>query len=343
MDLEIVLHPENTGWVIEKIARRLKDELSASGCLVILGSSFTGQAVKTLWMHFMHVPMQSLTGPKSDHYFLVTHVDDLKKLSTVKRLCDLGMTPIAISRDTAQKLSKALRLPQDIPSIRIGSDLAKPKNSTFNVAMCSRVYSDGRKNEGWLTTFPSSIDLSDVSFTLVGRGWESTADLLRSRANFVNLEDESSIENDSYVKTLDALMKSNLTIYTGFDEGSLSALDANLLSCDLLISNQGFHMEFGLGEENLFNNQSDFYAKFENRLARWRKKKDLSVNWSWSSMTKQFDEIIFNDNQANISQSSDESFKMVDRYRFVFRLGVVRLKRLWKHSLYLAANKFKEK
>lgn len=343
MDLEIVLHPENAGWVIEKIARRLRDELTAIGYSVVLGSSFTGQGHKTLWMHYMHVPTRSLIEPESDHYFLVTHVDDQKKLSTVKRLCSLGMTPIAISRDTAQKLSRVLRFPKDISSIRIGSDLAKPESTTFNVAMCSRVYADGRKNEGWLTKFPSSIDLSDVSFTLVGSGWESTAESLRSRAKFVSLEDESSVGNDSYVKTLEALTKSNLVIYTGFDEGALSALDANLLSCDLLISNQGFHMEFGLGEENLFNNQRDFYTKFEIRLDRWRAKKDLFESWSWQSMAKQFEKIIFNNKEEIISQLSDQNFNIIERYCFIFRLTVVRLKRLWKHSLYLAANRMNGK
>jgi hypothetical protein len=87
MKIALVLNDENSGWIIEKIAFRLRDELISLGHNVeISNSKLTGFDVN----HFMSYNfVESSQGISTA---MVTHIDDVLKLKHLKKLINFTRT-----------------------------------------------------------------------------------------------------------------------------------------------------------------------------------------------------------------------------------------------------------
>jgi hypothetical protein len=86
-----------------------------------------------------------------------------------------------------------------------------------------------------------------------------------------------------YALILKVIRQADLFLYTGFDEGSLGALDAYLLGVPLLISDQGFHKNFEKrGDISLFSNYEEFSANLRHIILEKNTTLRRNDEWAWS-------------------------------------------------------------
>ena len=263
MLIEIILSQENKGWVIEKIAQQLAENVELQNHEVSILEKPTGKASVTHWMHYMNVREEDYV-KGAINTCMVTHVDDIWKFKKLEKVIEKKFIPIYLSEEHRDYASKKINSNKFSFFVKPGSDLAEiERPEIVSITIASHVYPDGRKNERYLSKLANEMDLNHCHFNLIGKRWSPTATELR-KANASVLEYSKEIGNyPSYAEINSIIRSSDLFMYLGFDEGSMGALDAYLLGTKLLISNQGFHREFKGMNVDLFEDYGSFKSKFE--------------------------------------------------------------------------------
>jgi hypothetical protein len=285
--VELILDPSNKEWILGKIANRLEIEFSSLGikCEVLSKPMYLASVV--LWIHYgdKTINFEEIRKYSSLPSSLVTHVDDSLKLARVRKLYSRGLDLVFMSKEHASKIANFIGMDSPPFNILVGSDLAIPKN-LFKVGIVSRCYPDGRKNEEWLLDFANQGLLEEVELTIIGTGWGKIVRKLRGLGVLVLLFDDHENRYPEYSEIIDAMQEFNLFLNFGFDEGSMGALDGFLLGKDVLISHQGFHLEFGLSDDNYVLNLPDAREKFRAKKIAFFDKQQRVRGWAWSTMAQ---------------------------------------------------------
>jgi len=282
--VEIILDPGNSGWILEKIANRISQKLSEKGCDVRVKHSPEFNTNITFWIQYTDKTLhENLTRNVTNIWCaLVTHVDESQKLTKINNLRRAGVNLLFMSNDQAKSISKILKQSYDFPSINIGSDLAE-QELVYKVGIVSKCYPDGRKNETWFESFLEKGLLENVTLTIIGTGWDSTVKKLRAKGANIKIYD--GVENfyPSYEEIVQIQKSFDLFVYFGFDEGSLGALDAYLLNTDLLITKQGFHLDFEIGEDSFCKDLHDAQNKFSVKKNAYLNSRPNRSVWTWEN------------------------------------------------------------
>ena len=301
--LAIIIGKGNSAWVLGKIAANLADGLNELGHKVHISDEINQDDRNILWMTYSAVPLNELDYMEhQNHYVLITHVDDFSKLQKIAEMLNKKFTLIFLSSHTHLQICNALKMDIPLNTLRMGTDLAKNLSQRIKVSMCSNVYPDGRKNENWIVDLAKKYQPDQIEFRLIGRGWEDIVSKLRNAGFQINMFDESQLNLDAYEMTLAAIKWCDIYIYTGWDEGALGSLDAYLLNKRLLISAQGFHLDFCLHEDEFFFSKNDFFAKFEKQRNRLSGEYGSMVNWSWANTSLQMSKILQDTELASYSK-----------------------------------------
>lgn len=277
----IVLNPLNRGWVIEKLAKRLIAQ--AEPKIRIKLSVFPRSKFKVVhWMHYLNVSEQYLESSHQINTFLVPHLDHVDKVEKLRKLIGAGGFPIFMSCDQAERAARQLGCDYPFSYILPASDVTIVE--AFNVVLASNFYPDGRKNEAWLKRFISENPDLNFTLTIVGKSWGPfVEELVTSKVEVEWYGPDSKIGLD-YRLLLKVIHQADLFVYTGFDEGSLGALDAYLLNVPLLISDQGFHKEFDKRENiSLFSNYDEFSTLLRQLIVQRGSTLMNSNKWTWGT------------------------------------------------------------
>ena len=284
--IRIILDPGNQGWILEKIAIRLRNQFELNKFKSKIDSVPDEKAQINLWMQYTDKTLISFAKSGLTKCFaLVTHVDDSFKLARVKLLLDLKVTMIFMSKAHASEVAGMLDINKGFEFALIPSDFNNHIRP-FRIGIVSKCYPDGRKNENWLVKFAKDGILKNCEFAVVGEGWEKTIANLRdlgipckiyseSNGNVIHYE-----EIKSFYDTLD------LYVYFGFDEGALGSLDAYLFRKDLLVTNQGFHTHFALQDESLVLDYEDAKFKLNQKILNYEVWLDSTLPWTWDFYAK---------------------------------------------------------
>ncbi|MTA67083.1 MAG: hypothetical protein F2951_01245 [Actinobacteria bacterium] len=281
------MHSDNKGWILEKIAKRLMENLEKLGKSVEIVSEPTGHTDVVFWLYFGHSGIIQ-HGSSSEFQFrsaLVTHVDDALKLKKVRELDKAGIDLVFMSKSHSEHISEMVRRDQIFFHVLPGTDLVhliKP----MKVGIFSKVFIDGRKNENWLIKLVEVTDPSQFEFIIVGKGWNKIVSKLRRLGSKVSLFDDIENPYPEYADFPELYNSLDLFIYLGFDEGSMGALDAFVLGTNLLVSRQGFHMEFELDDSQLFSDYAEFEERFTQQLNRYVIQQRHRQEWSWENFSK---------------------------------------------------------
>jgi hypothetical protein len=290
--IQLIVDPINSGWIIGKIARRIAEGFEAKGYSVQILGQPIGISDVVFWMYYGDL---GILGGSDLNYrtkiksALVTHVDDANKLRQVKRIADANIDLVFMSQEHAKSISRLLEFKERPFNILAGSDLVDQRRK-MRVGLFTKTFPDSRKNEEWLMLLAKEVDLQSCELVIVGTGWNKICNRLRKLG--INVEVYDGIELD-YPKYSDfpAIYNTlDLYVYLGFDEGSMGALDAFLLKCEMLISRQGFHLEFNLGEESYFSDYNEFKSKFLIRMEQYRIQEDRYSSWSWARTIESLEE-----------------------------------------------------
>ena len=287
-NIRIVLDPGNQGWILEKIAIRLKNQLELNKCKSEIESVPDDKAQINLWMQYTDKTLvSSAKSGLTKCFALVTHVDDSFKLARVKLLLELNVTIIFMSKAHAREVAGMLEIDEEFEFALIPSDF-NDHVRPFRIGLVSKCYPDGRKNENWLVKFAKDGILNNCEFAVVGEGWEATIANLRVMGIPCEIFSESNgnaIQYEEIKRFYDTL---DLYVYFGFDEGALGSLDAYLFRKDLLVTKQGFHTHFALKDDSLVINYEDAKFKLNQKIVDYRLWLESTLPWTWDFYAKRF-------------------------------------------------------
>ena len=283
LEIEIILDSGNHGWILEKIAVRLCSQFNSHGIKAEILSAPSDRSNFKFWMQYTDKSLLKYSRINNGTRLsaLVTHVDDSLKLKNIIDLKKRGVDLIFMSSDHGNKIARDCGFRENFFSVRIGSDLLDLNE--FRIGIVSKSYPDGRKNENWLIELAKKGHLGKSELYIIGRGWGRHVKILRKFGVKVKLFDDEENSYPDYSELVEITKSFDLFIYPGFDEGSMGSLDAYILGLNMLVSRQGFHMEFHLDDSSLFSTYSEFEHKFKSKRNVYAQRQLSLSDWTWES------------------------------------------------------------
>jgi hypothetical protein len=278
MKIALVLNSENSGWIIEKITFRLRDELNTLGHTVVISNSKCADADVNHFMSYNFVePSAGISTA------MVTHIDDVLKLQHLKKLIS-GYEVNSLICMSA--FTRELLISQGLPAEKISYVLPSVDSSLkvkkIKIGLSGRIYKDGRKNERWLIAATQKISLENFQFYIFGSGWERVESSIVSSGGKVFVYPESSDYLEDYNFILSKLNELDYWMYLGFDEGSLGTIDAALAAVPLIVTPQGFHLELPSGIDYPVSSEEDLVSVLRDLDLPLRLSSAAGTYWSWS-------------------------------------------------------------
>lgn len=304
----LVLHPEIRGWIFEKIAERLKENLTIHGWTASITEK---PLINAEINHHMSWSFANIASPRRSSMF-VTHLDDYAKVNFVKNLLHEYVNfGICMSNDTVQQCkifgvdsNKLCFVPP------CNDQTIKPR--PIAVGLTTNVYKDGRKRENLLVKLANDIDLSEIEFSIFGSGWENVVSKLRSRGVRVIYNSGSKAKLDEYADICLNVPKLDYYLYLGCDEGSLGTLDALTAGVKCVITSQGFHNDLPKSEIiTKFLEYNELKKIFEDIIAKRNAESNIIKNRTWENYARAHSliwESMLNDNLQNIQEQINLTF-----------------------------------
>ena len=276
--VQLVLHPGNRGWIIEKFANRLFENLTEFNVQAVISDQPSASAEVNHYMIYHHCKGERLT-PGT---VLITHVDDYEKLGMIReslRTVDVG---ICLSRMTVEELTKRGIDRQRLCCITPAHDgLVKPRRIVIGITTRVRMYAGYRKRENLLLKLAHKIRLEAFHFKIFGAGWDEILPSLEAAGATVDYYPGSEDYQRDYEIILEIIPTFDYYLYMGLDEGSMGVLDALAAGVATIVTPQGFHLDIEDGITHAFWDADQMCEIFK-KIAVDRQKRIESVeNLTW--------------------------------------------------------------
>lgn len=264
---------EDSGWILQKFAVRMNEELLKQGydCTI----SDTIDPTADINHHVSYGSCEPIL--PLNETFMITHIDSCNKAARIKHQLKTAKMGICMSRETMERLS-AYGIPREkLCYINPAQDeIIKPKKYVLGIT--HRIYEDHRKKVDVLIDLCCSLDPAYFSFKIMGSGWDHIVASIRDMGFQVDYYDK--FDYDEYTKLIPSL---DYYLFWGFDEGSMGFLDALRAGVETIVTPQGYHLDINDGITYPCRTISDFKAALL-QLQEIRKKRISSVaSWTWSN------------------------------------------------------------
>jgi hypothetical protein len=278
MKIALVLNNENSGWIIEKIAFRLRDALDILGHTVIISKNKCADVDVNHFMSYNFVEQS-----RGISTAMVTHIDDVLKLQHLKNLISKHKIDSLICMSAfTRELLISHGLPADKISYVLPAVDSPPKVKKIKIGLSGRIYKDGRKNEIWLVSAAQRISLENFQFHFFGSGWEKVESSIVSSGGEVFIHPEGSDYLEDHKLIVSKLKELDYWMYLGFDEGSLGTLDAALAAVPLIVTPQGFHLELPSRIDYPVNSEENLISILRDLDSPVRLSAQAGTYWSWA-------------------------------------------------------------
>lgn len=237
MKVNLLCYEPPNSWVLWDFAARIGEQLHTLVEKVeISGEQLPGFDVT---YHINYAGMLTVAVP-GVHSTMVTHIDSPAKFALVQSQAKAGVHGVCMSESTARmlrQLSGEARFSALLAPSMVAQNPARAK-----VLVGSRVYPDGRKNERWVHEFSKAFPPGLLELKIMGAGWEPVVEDIQRLGHAVDYRPEFNKEAyEAFLADVDYLL------YTGFDEGSMSVVDAIIYGVTPIVTAQGFHLELPSG------------------------------------------------------------------------------------------------
>lgn len=294
MKIAIICSANQKSWIIGKFASQLKINLEKLGYIAdILDYPNTDYDINHHVYHADYIDCKETIST-----FMVTHIDSKGKLIRLKQLIDLAQLGICMSKNTADFLVDKGIESKKITYIHPAHD-GELSFKKIKIGVFSNIYGDGRKNENWLIELSSKISNNYFEFVFIGDGWELIVENLKSKMFEVDHKSFSSENYKNYINLVD------YWLYMGFDEGSMSFLDAQQIGKKIICSNQGFHNDMKDAADYLFSNKKEFFEIMLSINKLQFQKHQYTLNNTWENFTLKHLELW----NYLLKKSTDKNFK----------------------------------
>lgn len=263
---------EDKGWIFQKFAQKMQQELEKMGYVCSVGHAPDPAADIN-----HHVSYASCEPVVSDYNetFMITHIDTYNKAGFIKHQLKKARLGICMSRETMEKLA-AYGIPREkLCYINPAQDgVIKPKKYVLGITQ--KTHGDHRKNENILVDLCRSLDPNYFLFKIMGSGWGEIVAAVRKLGFEVEYEDEF-----DYRKYKELMPSLDYYLFWGFDEGSMGFLDALRAGVETIVTPQGYHLDIKNGITFACRTLEDFKQTLL-ALQEKRKRRVESVGaWTW--------------------------------------------------------------
>ena len=216
---------------------------------------------------------------------MVTHIDDLSKLTFIKKILDASSMCICMSKQTMDWLVKMGLRKDRLCYVDPAHDgIATPKKYVIGIAC--RVQKDGRKREFFLDNLAKDLDPMYFKFKIMGDSWDKQVKSLRTAGFQVEYFNE--FIKEKYYPMIESL---DYYLYMGQDEGQMGFVDAAAAGIPSITTPQGYHLDAKDALTYPFSTYEEMLEIFLG-LQNERKKIVNSVSdWTWMNYTKKHVEI----------------------------------------------------
>jgi hypothetical protein len=283
MRIRIVLAPQNAGWVIGKMAHRLRDGLIELGCDADVAADADPSADVNHWMSFAFA--DGCVGTQNTMF--VTHADDPFKVGLIReRLGGPIQLALCMSRHAMLELAEL-----GIPSERLWYVLpaldAPIAPRRIRVGITTRVYDDGRKREAFVARLAKDLPLDCFHFDIFGEGWDAVVRSLEQAGATVSFDPGSQDWQGDYARIRAAIPTFDYYLYLGMDEGSLGTLDAVSAGVKTIVTAQGFHLSIPGGITHPFTDYTQLLTIFEQLRSDAVLARDRLAHWTWDAYARE--------------------------------------------------------
>ncbi len=287
--VRLVCH--SSGWILDKFADRMKEQLQLRGIRAEISDSVDSEADIN-----HHIPFHPYE-PIKDYAdtLMITHVDSLDKLNLLKHQLRTARMGICMSRETMNTLVNWGIPREKLCYINPAQDGAiKPKKYTLGIT--HKTYMDGRKRVEALLDICNVIDPSYFKFKIMGAGWENI--VKEMQAGGFEVEYYPEFDYEVYVNLIPSL---DYYLFWGFDEGSMGYLDALAAGVETIVTPQGYHLDVKEGITYPCRTVDDFTDVLLELQNKRKKRTELVEKWTWSNYVDKHLEvwsyILGNDNE----------------------------------------------
>jgi len=279
--VRLILHPGNRGWILEKFAARLVENLPNWNIKADVSDRPSAAVDVNHWMLYLH-----FKGEQVLHSTIsITHIDHPKKLWELKASLDIVDAGICLSRMTVEDLVRQGIERKKLCYITPAHDgLVSPRRIVIGIT--SRVYGDGRKREDLLKTLAKSMKLNIFHFEIFGQGWIEIIPYLKSAGATVQYYPDTEDYEQDYKILIDRVPTFDYYLYTGLDEGSMGLFDALAAGVATIVTPQGFHLDIESGITHPFQDVIELREVFA-KIAKERQQRVTSVkNLTWKEYAR---------------------------------------------------------
>lgn len=258
---------EDSGWIFEKFAIKMKTELCRQGYDCTIAD--TVDPTSEINHHFFYGSCEPIL--PLNETFMITHIDSINKVELLKHQLKTALMGICMSRETLEKLT-AYGIPREkLCYINPAQDgVIKPKKYVLGIT--HRTYKDHRKKVNVLIDLCKELDPAYFSFKIMGSGWDDIVDSIINMG--FQIEYYREFDYEEYTKLIPSL---DYYLFFGFDEGSMGFLDALHAGVETIVTPQGFHLDIKDGITYPCRTMNDFKETLL-KLQEKRKKIVASVD-----------------------------------------------------------------
>lgn len=269
------------GWILRKFADRMKQYLEESGIRTLVSENTRSD------VDINHHIQGGSYQPYINDTLMITHLDDYKKVTVLRKQLKTAKMGICMSRETMEMLRM-----HGLPANRLcyvnpaHDGIVKPKK--YKIGITHRCYDtyDVRKRASAVLDIVEKIDSDYFKFIIMGGGWEWIVKSLREKGFEVEYYD--TFEYDIYANIM---QKIDYFLYTGFDEGSMGYLDALAAGAGTIVTPQGFHLDVDCDIDYPCRNVTQFQNAFLDLQKKRMKKIEAVREWTWRNYVDKHMEI----------------------------------------------------
>ncbi|NJO88915.1 MAG: glycosyltransferase [Chloroflexia bacterium] len=293
MKIRIVSYEDVKGWILGKFALNLEKHLKEMGHDVDIAKVPDPTADINHHIIFLDYKIDQITNSDT---LMITHIDDVTKLSLVKNKLRFASAGICMSKETMNNLIKAGISNDKLFYVNPAHDgIFVPRKIVIGIT--SKMHPDGRKREGLLLEVAKYITPKLFKLKIMGEGWERIVVELR-RLGF-EVEYLEKFDYQMYISFVPSL---DYYLYMGQDEGSMGFVDALAAGVETIVTKQGYHLDAPNGLVYGFDSKEELIEIFKNI----ENKKQVLINsvstWTWGDYAIKHLEIweyLFSKNRAS--------------------------------------------
>lgn len=273
----IIVHNAR-GWILEKYARRLSEELGHFGVDAVVSDDPSSDVDVNHWIWYGDLRPT----PQSINTVLVTHIDTRSKLAAVRRRVQEMDAAVCLSRMTVGQLEAAGVCRGKLCWITPGHDGKLQPRPTV-IGITSGVRADGAKREDVLIDLARRMSLEEFRFEVFGSGWEKVVECLALAGAEVDYHPGSNDPTADYELMLTRIPSFDYYLYLGWDEGSMGVLDALAAGVATIVTPQGFHLDIRGGISCAVAGADDLAETLRGLRVEIRKRVEGVRHLTWSA------------------------------------------------------------